>query len=309
MYAEGVKITDKNNWFADTINLVNAEENKKRIADAVEVAKQADVVVLFVGGNESTSREGWATNHLGDLPTLELLNGQNELIKEIVAVGKPTCAFVNSGPPLSIGYLCSAVPAVMQCWYLGQEGGYAMADALFGEINPGGKLPISFPGSAGNIPVYYNYKPSARRGYNLGFDVTPLFAFGHGLSYTTFAYSDLKLSSSTMKTNGKATVNVDVKNTGSRKGAEVVQMYIRDDYSSVTRPVKELKGFKKIWLEPGQSQTVSFVITPELLSFYDKDMKWIVEPGDFIACPTESFRRGLFSRITVVQECYATKAK
>ena len=161
----------------------------------MEVAKQADVVVLFVGGSESTSREGWATNHLGDLPTLELLNGQNELIKEIVALGKPTCAFVNSGPPLSIGYLCSAVPAVMQCWYLGQEGGYAMADALFGEINPSGKLPISFPRSAGNIPVYYNYKPSARRGYNLGFDVTPLFAFGHGLSYTTFAYSNLKLSS------------------------------------------------------------------------------------------------------------------
>ena len=148
-----------------------------------------------------------------------------------------------------------------------------MANALFGEINPSGKLPISFPRTAGHIPVYYNYKPSARRGYNLGFDVTPLFAFGHGLSYTTFAYSNLKLSSSTMKTNarltdsfgqGNVTVSVDVKNTGNRKGAEVVQMYIRDDYSSVTRPVKELKGFKKIWLEPGQSQTVSFTITPDL---------------------------------------------
>jgi len=236
---------------------------------------------LFVGGNESTSREGWATNHLGDLPTLELLNGQNELIKEIVAVGKPTCAFVNSGPPLSIGNLVNAVPAVMQCWYLGQEGGYAIVDALFGDINPSGKLPISFPRTAGNIPAYYNYKPSSRRGYNLGFDVSPLFAFGHGLSYTTFSYSNLKLSSPSMKTNGTVAVSVDVKNTGNRKGAEVVQMYIRDDYSSVTRPVKELKGFKKIWLDPGQSQTVSFTITPELLSFYDKDMKWIIEPGDF----------------------------
>jgi len=281
LYAEGVKITDKNNWFADTINLASYGENKKKITEAVEVAKQADVVVLFVGGNESTSREGWATNHLGDLPDLELLNGQNELINEIVAVGKPTCALVNSGPPLSIGNLVDAVPAVMQCWYLGQEGGYAMVDALFGDINPGGKLPISFPGSAGNIPVYYNYKPSARRGYNLGFDVDPLFAFGHGLSYTTFAYSNLRLSSSTMKTNGSSIVSIDVKNTGNRKGAEVVQLYIRDDYSSVTRPVKELKGFKKIWLDPGQSQTVSFTIEPELLSFYDKDMKWIIEPGDF----------------------------
>ncbi|HYM94085.1 MAG TPA: glycoside hydrolase family 3 N-terminal domain-containing protein [Chitinophagaceae bacterium] len=281
LYAEGVKITDKNNWFADTINLANKEENNKKIAEAVEIAKQADVIVLFVGGNESTSREGWATNHLGDLPTLDLLNGQNELIKEITALGKPTCAFVNSGPPLSIGNLVKAVPAVMQCWYLGQERGYAMVDALFGDVNPGGKLPISFPRSAGNIPVYYDYKPSARRGYNLGFDVTPLFAFGYGLSYTTFAYSNLRLSSETMKKNGMATVSVDVKNTGNRKGAEVVQMYIRDDYSSVTRPVKELKGFKKIWLDPGQSQTVSFSITPDLLSFYDKNMKWIIEPGDF----------------------------
>ena len=281
LYAEGVKITDKNNWFADTINLANAEDNKKKIADAVEVAKQADVVVLFVGGNESASREGWAPDHLGDLPTLELLNGQNELIKEIVAVGKPTCAFVNSGPPLSIGNLVNSVPAVMQCWYLGQEGGYAMVDALFGDVNPGGKLPISFPRTAGNIPVYYNYKPSARRGYNLGFQVSPLFAFGHGLSYTTFSYSNLRSSSATMKSTGTVTVSVDVKNTGSRKGAEVVQMYIRDDYSSVTRPVKELKGFKKIWLDPGQSQTVSFTITPELLSFYNKDTRWVVEPGDF----------------------------
>jgi beta-glucosidase len=281
LYAEGVKITDKNNWFADTINLADTTENKKKITEAVEIAKQADVVVLFVGGNESTSREGWATNHLGDLPTLELLNGQNELVKEIVAVGKPTCAFVNSGPPLSIGNLVNAVPAVMQCWYLGQEGGYAMVDALFGDVNPNGKLPISFPRTAGHIPAYYNYKPSSRRGYNLGFDVTPLFPFGYGLSYTTFRYSNLKLSSATMKINGTVTVSIDVKNTGSRKGAEVVQMYIRDDYSSVTRPVKELKGFRKIWLDPDQSQTVSFTITPELLSFYDKDMKWIIEPGDF----------------------------
>ena len=281
LYAEGVTITDKNNWFADTINLANNSNQQQTIAAAVDIAKQADVVVLFVGSNESTNREGWASDHLGDLPTLELLNGQNELIKQIVAVGKPTCAFVNSGPPLSIGNLVNAVPAVMQCWYLGQEGGYAMIDALFGDINPNGKLPISFPRTAGNIPAYYNYKPSARRGYNLGFEVSPLFAFGHGLSYTTFQYGKAELSSSTMEMNGTVTVNVEVKNTGSRKGAEVVQMYIRDDYSSVTRLVKELKGFKKIWLEPGQSQKVSFVINKEALSFYDKDMKWIAEPGDF----------------------------
>jgi beta-glucosidase len=142
-------------------------------------------------------------------------------------------------------------------------------------------LPISFPRTTGHIPAYYNYKPSARRGYNLGFDQTPLFAFGHGLSYTSFQYSAPTLSASSMKINGTVNVSVTVKNTGSRKGAEVVQLYIRDDYSSVTRPVKELKGFKKIWLEPGQSQTVSFTITPEALSFYNASMKWVVEPGDF----------------------------
>ncbi len=281
LYAEGVRLTDKNNWFADTINFANREENSRKIQEAVAIARQADVVVLFVGGNESMSREAWGANHLGDLPTLDLLNGQNELINEIVAVGKPTCAFVNSGPPLCIGKLVDAVPAVMQCWYLGQEGGYAMADVLFGEINPSGKLPISFPRSTGNIPVYYNYKPSARRGYNLGYEVSPLFAFGHGLSYTTFEYSKPKLSAPTMKINGTVTVSVDLKNTGKRKGAEVVQLYIRDDYASVTRPVKELKGFKKIWLEPGQSQTVSFIIDPESLSFYDTNMKWVIEPGEF----------------------------
>src|SRR5215213_588178 len=281
LYAEGVTITDRNNWFADTISLADAKENEKQIKDAVEIAKQADVVVLFVGGSESISREGWASNHLGDLPTLELLNGQNDLIKEIVAVGKPTCAFVNSGPPLSIGDLVEEVPAVMQCWYLGQESGYAMVDALFGEVNPSGKLPISFPRTAGHIPAFYNYKPSARRGYNLGFNISPLFAFGHGLSYTSFEYGNLKLSSSSMKKNGTVTVTVDVRNTGNKRGAEVVQLYIRDDYSTITRPVKELKGFRKVWLEPGQSETVTFTITPELLSFYDTDMKWTIEPGDF----------------------------
>ena len=245
------------------------------------MAQQADVIVLFVGGNESMSREGWATNHLGDLPSLELLNGQKELIQAIKATGKPFCAFVNSGPPLNLSPLIEAVPAIVQCWYLGQEGGYAMADVLFGEVNPSGKLPISFPRSAGHVPAYYNYKPSGRRGYNLGFDVSPLYAFCHGLSYTTFHYGKPQLSSTSMKMNGTVTVSVDVRNTGTRRGAEVVQLYIRDDYSSVTRPVKELKGFKKIWLDPGQSQKVSFVIDKEALSFYDTNMKWIAEAGTF----------------------------
>jgi beta-glucosidase len=156
-----------------------------------------------------------------------------------------------------------------------------MVDALFGEVNPSGKLPISFPRTAGHIPAFYNYKPSARRGYNLGFDVSALFSFGHGLSYTTFEYSTPKLSANTMKANGSLTVTINVKNTGSRRGAETVQMYIRDEFSSVPRPVKELKGFSKIWLDPGQTQKVSFTIDKESLSFFDKNMKWGVEKGDF----------------------------
>lgn len=281
LYAEGARLTDVNSPFPETIRLVPREDNDARIAEAVSIAKKADIVVLFVGANEATSREAYGPTAPGDLSTLELLNGQNELVKQIVALGKPTCAFVNSGTTLSIGELTNSVSAVMQCWFLGQEGGYAMVDALFGDINPSGKLPISFPRTAGHIPAYYNYKPSSRRGYNLGLDVTPLFPFGYGLSYTTFEYSDLSLSSSEMKKDGSVNVTVKVKNTGSKRGAEVVQMYIHDEYSSMPRPVKELKGFKKIWLDPGQSQTVSFTINPDLLSFYDENMKWIVEPGDF----------------------------
>jgi beta-glucosidase len=281
LYAEGVRLTDENSPFAGKVRLLPREENDKRIAEAVEIAKQADLVVLFVGANAATSREGVSANAPGDLPTLELLNGQNDLINQIAALGKPTCAFVNSGPPLSIGNLVEKVPAVMQAWFLGQEGGYAMVDDLFGDINPSGKLTISFPRSVGHIPAYYSYKPSSKRGYNLGFDVTPLFPFGYGLSYTTFEYSRPKLSAETMNKNGSVTVSIDVKNTGTRNGAEVVQLYIRDDFSSVTRPVKELKGFKKVNLEAGQSQTVTFTIEPELLAFYDVDMKWIVESGDF----------------------------
>ena len=281
LYAEGVKITDKNDWFADTIRLANPLANQQKILEAIDIAKQADVVVLFVGSNESTNREGWADGHLGDLPTLELLSKQNDLIKAVVAAGKPTCAFINSGPPMDIAYLNTAVPAIMQCWYLGQEGGYAMVDALFGTINPSGKLPITFARSTGHIPAYYNYKPSARRGYNLGFEVSPLFAFGHGLSYTNFSYGSLRISALSMKKNSTVTVSVDVRNTGNRSGAETVQLYVRDMIASVTRPVKELKGFKKIYLTAGETQTVSFTITPELLSFYDANMNWIVEPGDF----------------------------
>jgi beta-glucosidase len=169
---------------------------------------------------------------------------------------------------------------IYECWYLGQETGTAVADVLFGDYNPGGKLPISIPRSVGHLPVFYNYKPSARRGY-LFDDVSPLYAFGYGLSYTSFAIANPRLTKKRMRTDGSTQLLVDVTNTGKRPGAEVVQLYIRDLVSSVTRPIKELKGFRKVQLEPGESRTVTFNITPAELSFFDVNMKYVVEPGDF----------------------------
>jgi beta-glucosidase len=217
---------------------------------------------------------------MGDRTSLDLIGRQEELVKAMVALGKPVIVFLFNGRPLSINYVNENVPVIYECWYLGQETGRAVADVLFGDYNPGGKLPISFPRSAGHLPVFYNYKPSARRGY-LFDDVSPLFAFGYGLSYTSFAIENPRLTKKKIGPSGSTQALVDVTNTGTRAGAEVVQLYIRDLVSSVTRPVKELKGFKKVRLEPGEKTTVALDITPASLSFFDVNMKYVVEPGDF----------------------------
>jgi beta-glucosidase len=280
VYSEGCKITVGGSWNQDDVTASDPAEDLKAIAEAVEVAKQADVIVLAIGGNEQTSREAWARNHMGDRTSLNLVGKQEELVKAMVALGKPVVAFVFNGRPISINSVKETVPAVFECFYLGQETGRAVADVLFGDVNPGGKLPITIPRSVGHLPAYYNYKPSARRGY-LWDDVSPLFAFGYGLSYTTFELSNVRLADKAIARDGKTQVLVDVKNTGEREGTEVVQMYIRDLFSSVTRPVKELKGFKKVSLKPGESVTVTIDITPDLLSFWDINMEYVVEPGDF----------------------------
>ena len=236
--------------------------------------------MLAIGGNEQTSREAWNLQHMGDRTSLDLIGRQEELVKAMVALGKPVIVFLFNGRPLSINYVAQNVPVIFECWYLGQETGHAVADVLFGDYNPGGKLPISVPRSAGHVPAFYNYKPSARRGY-LFDDVSPLYPFGYGLSYTTFKIENARLTKKRIARNGSTRVLVDVTNTGSREGTEVVQLYIRDLVSSVTRPVKELKGFKKVWLKPGESTTVQLEITPASLAFYDVNMKYVVEPGDF----------------------------
>jgi len=280
LYSEGCKITVGGSWNIDPVTPSDPEEDRRQIAEAVEVAKQADVIVLAIGGNEQTSREAWSLAHMGDRTSLDLIGRQNELVEAMVSLGKPVVALVFNGRPLSITHLSNHVPAIFECCYMGQETGRAVADALFGEVNPGGKLPITIPRSVGHLPAFYNYKPSARRGY-LFDDATPLYPFGFGLSYTSFALENARLAKKKIGRKASTRLLVEVKNTGKRAGSEVVQMYIRDLVSSVTRPVKELKGFKKVWLEPGESTTVSIDITPDLLSFYDIHMKYVVEPGDF----------------------------
>jgi beta-glucosidase len=280
LYSEGCKITIGGNWNQDEVVPSDPAEDRKQIAEAVSVARQADVIVLAIGGNEQTSREAWGLNHMGDRTSLDLIGRQEELVKAMLALGKPVIVFLFNGRPLSINYVAQNVPVIYECWYLGQETGRAVADVLFGETNPSGKLPISVPRSVGHLPVFYNYKPSARRGY-LFDDVSPLYAFGFGLSYTSFDLSNPRLKKKKIRTKESTQILVDVTNTGKRAGAEVVQLYIRDLVSSVTRPVKELKGFKKVWLKPGERTTVTLDITPALLAFYDVNMKYVVEPGDF----------------------------
>ena len=280
LYSEGCKLTRGGSWNDDAITFSDPEEDRRSIAEAVETARKADLVVLVLGGNEQTSREAWNRNHMGDRADLELFGMQNELVKAIAATGKPMVAVLFNGRPNSINVLREHVPAILECWYLGQESGIAVADVLFGQVNPAGKLPMSFPRSAGHIPCFYNYKPSARRGY-LADEVSPLYAFGYGLSYTTFAFSNVRLEETTIRATEQTKVLVDVRNTGPRAGQEVVQMYIRDCVSSVTRPVKELRGFARITLQPGEMRTVALPILPEHLAFTTLDMDYAVEPGDF----------------------------
>ncbi len=280
LYHEGCKITVGGSWQQDEVIPGDPDEDRKSIAEAVRIARQADAVVLAIGGNEQTSREAWALNHMGDRASLDLVGRQDELVNAIAATGKPIIAFLFNGRPLSIRNLKEKAAAIFECWYLGQETGQAVAEVLFGDSNPGGKLPITIPRSVGHLPAYYNYKPAARRGY-LFDEISPLYPFGFGLSYTTFKFGEPRLAKNIIKRNESTAVKVDVTNTGRISGDEVVQMYIRDKVSSVTRPVKELKGFKRITLAPGQTETVTLAITPEHLSFYDIDMKYVVEPGEF----------------------------
>jgi beta-glucosidase len=296
-HAEGVRITEDTvfttgpqpliggtrsyaRWSADRVVLASPAANLQRIGQAVALARNSDVVIVVVGDNEQTAREAWAENHLGDRADLRLVGQQENLVRALVATGKPTVMVLINGRPPAIPELAELVPAILEGWYLGQEGGTAVAEVLFGDVNPGGRLSVSFPRSVGQLPLFYNHKPTALRGY-LFESNTPLYPFGHGLSYTTFTYSAPTVAPAQITPDGHTKASVDVTNTGSRAGDEVVQLYIRAEVSRATRPVLELKGFQRITLAPGEKRTVTFELGPEELAYHGLDMKRVVEPGRF----------------------------
>jgi beta-glucosidase len=281
VYAEGVRITEHEaDWGGDTVVLGNPAQNRARIQEAVRVARDADVIVLAIGTNESVSREAWADNHLGDVADLTLMSNQEELVQAMLQTGKPVIALLVNGRPLAVPLVAERVPAILEAWYAGQEGGTAIGEVLFGDVNPGGKLPVTFPRHTGQLPVYYNRRPTSFRNH-LDLTREPLWGFGFGLSYTTFQLDDLRVASPAIGPGGRTEVTVRVRNSGARAGDEVVQLYIRDQVSSVTRPVKELRGFARVTLQPGESKSVSFTLGPDELSLIDRRMQRVVEPGRF----------------------------
>jgi len=286
LFAQGCKIVNNidisyKNWQTDKIEFTSHDENLKLIEEAVEIAKQAEIIVLAIGETDHLCREAWTKSHLGDNMTLSLIGDQEELVKAMVATGKPIIVYLMNGRPLSINYIVKNIPAIFEGWYMGQETGTAFADILFGDINPSGKLTITIPKSVGQIPVFYNHKPSAQFQSYISQDALPLYPFGYGLSYTSFVYNNFILSSDTIKVGESVEVSVDVTNFGKMKGDEIVQLYISDKVSSVTRPVMELKGFERITLEPNQTKTVKFTINKSKLAFWDYDMNYTIEPGEF----------------------------
>lgn len=268
----------KQRWHTDDVVLATKADTQGMIAKAVSAAKKSDVAIVVVGDNEATSREAWGDKHLGDRTSLDLLGEQQELVDAVLATGKPTVVLLIGGRPLAISRLAETAPAMLQGWYLGQETGHAVARVLFGAVNPSGKLPVSVPRSVGHLPVYYNYKPAAKRGY--AFEKTDaLYPFGFGLSYTQFSYSDLQLSKTSLKANETVDVSVTITNTGKRAGDEIVQLYMNDPVASVTQPVKLLRGFKRVSLAPNQSVRVTFTVSANQFAFYDRNMKFTLEPG------------------------------
>ena len=256
--------------------------SQAKVDEAVEKAKDCDLNIVCCG--EYMMRFRWNDRTSGedtDRDNLDLVGLQDELIRRINETGKPTILVIISGRPLSVNYAAAHVPAIINAWEPGQFGGQAIAEIIYGKVNPSAKLAMTMPRSAGQISTWYNHKASAFFHPVVCGPSTPLYPFGYGLSYTTYKYSDLRLSAATVSPDGSLKATVTITNTGGRDGVEIAQMYLRDCVSSVARPVKELKGFERVALRAGESKDVTFDITPDRLAFYDIDMKRTVEPGDF----------------------------
>ena len=271
--------------FGRSLNRDNRTD-KEMLDEALKVAANADVIIAALGESSEMSGESSSRTNLA-LPDV-----QRTLLEALLKTGKPVVLTLFTGRPLTLTWEQEHVPAILNVWFGGSEAAYAIGDVLFGDVNPSGKLTMTFPKNVGQIPLFYNHKNTGRpllegkwfekfRSNYLDVDNDPLYPFGYGLSYTNFQYSDITLSAPTMGQDGSVTAMVTVTNTGKYDGAEVVQLYIRDLVGSITRPVKELKGFDKIFLKAGESKTVSFKITPELLRFYDYELNYVAEPGDF----------------------------
>ncbi|WP_333667569.1 glycoside hydrolase family 3 C-terminal domain-containing protein, partial [Flavobacterium sp.] len=269
LYAKGCGVEDK---------------SKAGFQEAIDVANQADVVVLSIGERWNMSGEAKSRSNI-HLPGI-----QEDLIKELQKTGKPIVILINAGRPLIFNWTADNMPTIVYTWWLGSEAGNAIADVLFGDYNPSGKLPMSFPREEGQIPIYYNHFSTGRPSINedkiyksayIDLPNTPKFPFGYGLSYTTFEYSNLKLSKSKMKPNETIQVTLDITNTGKYAGEEVVQLYLQDKFGSVVRPIEELKDFQKIKLTAGETKTIKFVIDNQKLAFYNQKLEFKSEPGDF----------------------------
>lgn len=270
LYAKGANVDD---------------QDRSMFAEAVETAKKADVVIMTLGEGHAMSGEAKSRSNI------HFSGVQEDLLKEIAKTGKPIVLMINAGRPLVFDWAADNIPAIMYTWWLGTEAGNSIADVLFGTVNPGGKLPMTFPRTEGQIPVYYNHYNTGRPAKNntdrnyvsayIDLDNDPKFPFGYGLSYTQFKYSDMNLSSNNLKGNQTLNISVNVTNSGNYDGEEVVQLYIRDLFGKVVRPVKELKGFQKVFIKKGETKTISFSLTPENLKFYDDQLNYDWEGGEF----------------------------
>lgn len=270
LYAKGANVDD---------------QDKSMFAEAVEIAKKADVVIMTLGEGHAMSGEAKSRSKI------HFSGVQEDLLKEIAKTGKPIVLMINAGRPLVFDWAADNIPAIMYTWWLGTEAGNSIADVLFGAVNPSGKLPMTFPRTEGQIPVYYNHYNTGRPAKNntdrnyvsayIDLDNDPKFPFGYGLSYTQFKYSEMNLSSTNLKGNQTLNINVNVSNTGNYDGEEVVQLYIRDLFGKVVRPVKELKGFQKVFIKKGETKAINFTLSPENLKFYDDQLNYDWEGGDF----------------------------